>query len=181
MNVSSGNTATLAGGCFWCLEALFDQLQGIEGVESGYTGGSLPAPSYDQVCTGDTGHAEAVQITFDSEVISFGNLLEVFFSIHDPTTLDRQGPDVGSQYRSAIFYHNAEQQVVAEEMIAQQEKAGIWGGPIVTEVVPLSTFYLAEGYHQKYFQRNSNEAYCRIVISPKVGKFREQFLSRLRG
>jgi peptide-methionine (S)-S-oxide reductase len=177
---SEKEVATLAGGCFWCLEAVFQDLKGVEKVESGYAGGTLPNPSYEQVCTGTTGHAEVVQITFDPQVISFRELLEVFFTIHDPTTLNRQGPDVGTQYRSAIFYHNEAQKAIAEEVIRELNAAGIWDAPIVTEVVPLRAFYRAEAYHQEYFKRNPAQPYCRVVIAPKVAKFRQRYLEKLK-
>ena len=176
----SKEVATLGGGCFWCLEAVFEQLQGVEKVESGYAGGTVPNPTYKQVCTGATGHAEVVQLTFDPEVVTFREILEVFFTIHDPTTLNRQGADVGTQYRSAIFYHSPEQKAVAEQVIQEIEAAGIWDHPIVTEVTPLNTFFRAEDYHQGYFQRNPYQPYCQVVIAPKVAKFRKQFLSRLK-
>jgi len=172
--------ATLAGGCFWCLEAVFDDLEGVEGVVSGYSGGSVPNPTYKHVCTGDTGHAEVVQVTFNPDVISYRDLLRVFFTIHDPTTLNRQGADVGTQYRSAIFTHNETQEKVAEEVIAELNDAGLWDDPIVTEVVPIEAFYAAEEYHQEYFRRNPNQGYCRMVIAPKVAKFRKQYLERLK-
>lgn len=172
--------ATLAGGCFWCTEAIFDQLKGVESVESGYSGGTVPDPSYKLVCTGTTGHAESVQITFDPEVISFKDLLRIFFTVHDPTTLNRQGADVGTQYRSAIFYHDAEQKREAEEVIKEIEAAKIWNAPIVTEVTPFKNFYPAEDYHQEYFVNNPDQGYCRIVIAPKVAKFREHYLERLK-
>ena len=172
--------ATLAGGCFWCLEAVFSDLQGVEKVESGYSGGSLPDPSYHQVCTGATGHAEVVQITYDPQVISFKELSEVFFTIHDPTTLNQQGADVGTQYRSAIFYHSPEQKAVAEGVIAELNAAKLWDAPIVTEVVPFTTFYPAEDYHQEYYQQNPDQPYCRAVIAPKVAKFRKHFLAKLK-
>ncbi len=177
---SENEVATLGGGCFWCLEAVFQDLKGVEKVESGYAGGTLPNPSYEQVCTGTTGHAEVVQITFDPQVISFRELLEVFFTIHDPTTLNRQGPDVGTQYRSAIFYHNEAQKAIAEEVIRELNAAGIWDAPIVTEVVPLRAFYRAEAYHQEYFKRNPAQPYCRVVIAPKVAKFRQRYLEKLK-
>ncbi|HBY93497.1 MAG: peptide-methionine (S)-S-oxide reductase MsrA [Ardenticatenaceae bacterium] len=172
--------ATLAGGCFWCLEAVFDELRGVERVESGYSGGSVPHPSYRQVCTGNTGHAEVVQVTFDPQEISFKALLEVFFTIHDPTTLNRQGADVGTQYRSAIFYHTPEQKAVAEQVIAELDAAHARGSPIVTEVTPFTAFYPAEEYHQEYFTRNRDQPYCRVVIEPKVAKFRNQYLAKLK-
>ena len=174
------DVATLAGGCFWCLEAVFDDLEGVEDVVSGYAGGSVPNPTYKHVCTGETGHAEVVQVTFNPDVISYRDLLRVFFTIHDPTTLNRQGADAGTQYRSAIFTHNETQEKVAEEVIAELNDAGIWGEPIVTEVVPLEAFYPAEDYHQEYFRRNPNQGYCRVVIAPKVAKFRKQYLDRLK-
>jgi peptide-methionine (S)-S-oxide reductase len=178
----SGRTevATLAGGCFWCLEAVYDELNGVLDVVSGYTGGHVPDPSYEAVCRGATGHAEAVQITFDPQVVSFRELLEVFFTIHDPTTWNRQGTDVGEQYRSAIFCHSSDQEQVARQVIAEFQAAGIWADPIVTEVVPLTTFYLAEEYHQEYFRRNPYQGYCRVIIAPKVAKFRQQYVNRLK-
>lgn len=172
--------ATLAGGCFWCLEAVFDDLQGVSDVVSGYAGGQLPDPSYDEVCTGRTGHAEVVQITFDPAQISFKELLEVFFTLHDPTSLNRQGADVGTQYRSAIFYHTPEQKTVAEQVIAELGAAGLWPGRIVTAVAPLDAFYPAEDYHQEYFRRNPYQGYCRAVVAPKVAKFRQKYLARLK-
>ena len=174
------DVATLAGGCFWCLEAVFDDLEGVDDVVSGYAGGSVPNPTYKHVCTGETGHAEVVQVTFNPDVISYRDMLRVFFTIHDPTTLNRQGADVGTQYRSAIFTHNETQEKVAEEVIAELNDAGIWDDPIVTEVVPLEAFYPAEDYHQEYFRRNPNQGYCRVVIAPKVAKFRKQYLDRLK-
>jgi peptide-methionine (S)-S-oxide reductase len=176
----SRETVTLAGGCFWCLEAVFKDLEGVEKVESGYTGGSVPSPSYEQVCTGTTGHAEVVQITFDPSAVSLKELLEVFFTIHDPTTLNRQGADVGTQYRSAIFYHTTEQREVAEQTIAELNGAKVWDEPIVTEVTPLAAFYPAEDYHQEYYERNPNQPYCRVVIAPKVAKFRKKYLAKLK-
>jgi len=173
-------TATLAGGCFWCLEAVFLELKGVEKVESGYAGGDLPAPTYEQVCSGDTGHAEVVQVTFDPDVISYRELLEIFFTIHDPTTLNRQGADVGSQYRSAIFYHSAAQQATAEQVIAALEAEHVWDGKIVTQVVAYEMFYAAEAYHRDYYRRNPNQGYCRIVIAPKVSKLRKTYFERLK-
>jgi peptide-methionine (S)-S-oxide reductase len=172
--------ATLAGGCFWCLEAVFDDLKGVESVESGYMGGALSNPDYDAVCGGQTGHAEIVQLRFDPRVVSFREILEVFFVIHDPTTLNQQGNDVGSQYRSAIFYHSAEQKATAEQVISNLEAAKIYDDHIVTEVSPASTFYVAEDYHQEYFRRNPNQPYCAFVVRPKVAKFRKHFLERLK-
>ena len=173
-------TATLAGGCFWCLEAVFLELKGVEKVESGYSGGRVPNPSYELVCTGTTGHAEVLQITFDPAVISFHDLLEIFFVIHDPTTLNRQGADSGTQYRSAIFYHTPEQQAEAERVIAELEAAHLWDDPVVTEVVPFEQLYPAEEYHRDYFRRNPNQSYCRVVIAPKVAKVRKQYFEKLR-
>lgn len=173
-------TATLAGGCFWCLEAVYLELRGVEKVESGYTGGARANPSYEQVCTGATGHAEVVQITFDPEEISYRDLLDVFFTIHDPTTKDRQGGDVGTQYRSAIFFHSAEQKAEAERAIAELTAARTWADPIVTEVAPIQEFYPAEEYHQNYFARNPSQPYCRAVVAPKVAKARKLHLERLK-
>jgi peptide-methionine (S)-S-oxide reductase len=170
----------LGGGCFWCLEAVFEQLRGVDKVESGYAGGTMPNPSYQQVCTGTTGHAEVVQITFDPAVISFREILEVFFATHDPTTRNRQGPDVGSQYRSAVFYHSPEQKQTAERVIAELNAAGIWNAPIVTEVTPLEKFYRAEDYHQGYFRQNPGQGYCQAVVGPKVAKFRKQYAAKLK-
>ncbi len=172
--------ATLAGGCFWCLEAAFQDLKGVEKVESGYSGGSVPSPSYEQVCTGTTGHAEVLQITFDPQVVSFRDLLHVFFTIHDPTTLNRQGGDVGTQYRSAIFYHSPEQKVEAQRVIAELQAEQVWDDPIVTELVPFEQFYPAEEYHRDYFRRNPNQGYCRAVIAPKVAKVRRLYLDKLK-
>lgn len=173
--------ATLAGGCFWCLEAVYDELKGVVDVVSGYTGGHVRNPSYREVCTGTTGHAEAVQITFDPAQISYRELLEVFFSIHDPTTLNRQGADVGTQYRSAIFYHTAEQKKTAEALMAELQAENPWGRPIVTELAPVGAFYPAEDYHQEYFARNPEQGYCTMVIAPKLEKFRHSFMHRLKG
>ncbi len=172
--------ATLGGGCFWCLEAVFEELRGVKEVVSGYSGGTVPDPTYEQVCTGTTGHAEVVGVTFDPAVVSFREVLEVYFSVHDPTTLNRQGADVGTQYRSAIFYHSPEQKRVAEEVIAELEEAGVWEDAIVTEVTPSGAFYDAEGYHQEYFRRNRGQPYCQVVIAPKVAKFRKEHLDRLK-
>jgi len=172
--------ATLAGGCFWCLEAVFDELKGVESVESGYSGGHVPGPSYAQVCDVGTGHAEVVQVTFDPQVLSYKDLLTVFFTIHDPTTPNRQGNDVGTQYRSAIFYHNEEQKAMAEQVIREIGAAGIWDDPIVTEVTPFEAFYIAEDYHQEYFKKNPFQGYCRAIIAPKVAKFRHSFAERLK-
>ena len=172
--------ATLAGGCFWCLEAVFDELKGVQSVESGYTGGHVPNPSYAQVCDDNTGHAEAVQITFDPNVVSYHDLLKVFFSIHDPTTLNRQGNDIGTQYRSAIFYHTPEQKAEAENVIQELTEEHLWDRPIVTEVVPFERFYVAEDYHQEYFKKNPYQGYCRAIIAPKVAKFRQKYMEQLK-
>jgi len=172
--------ATLAGGCFWCLEAAFAQLRGVERVTSGYAGGQVASPSYEAVCTGTTGHAEVVQVTFDPAEVAFRELLEVFFTIHDPTTLNRQGGDVGTQYRSAIFYHSSEQRATAEQMIAEYNAEQLWGAPIVTEVVPLEKFYPAEAYHNDYFARNPYQPYCLGVVAPKVAKVRSKYAARLK-
>jgi peptide-methionine (S)-S-oxide reductase len=171
--------ATLAGGCFWCLEAVYVQLKGVTQVVSGYAGGHVVNPTYRAVCNGTTGHAEVVQVTFDPTVVSYKELLEVFFTIHDPTTLNRQGYDAGTQYRSAIYYHTPAQKEVAEQVIAQITATKIWSDRIVTEVTPLDIFYPAEEYHQRYYERNPDQGYCRAVIAPKVSKFRKQYLERL--
>jgi len=173
-------TATLAGGCFWCLEAVYDQIKGVVSVESGYSGGKMPNPSYEDVCTGRTGHAETVQVTFDPSVVSYRDLLNVFFGIHDPTTLNRQGADVGTQYRSAIFYHNEEQKNEAEQLIKELNEQHIWDAPIVTEVKPFDKFYIAEDYHQEYYEHNRFQPYCMAVVAPKVAKFRKHFLELLK-
>ena len=180
MDSSRTEVATLGGGCFWCLEAVYEELRGVEKVESGYSGGPVPNPTYRQVCTGTTGHAEVVQVTFDPEAVSFKEILEVFFTIHDPTTLNRQGADVGPQYRSAIIYHDEEQRRVAEEVISELEAEGIWDAPIVTEVTPFEAFYVAEDYHQGYYRDNEYQPYCQVVIAPKVAKFRKQYLEKLK-
>jgi peptide-methionine (S)-S-oxide reductase len=172
--------ATLAGGCFWCLEAVFDNLVGVTDVVSGYAGGATVNPTYKQVCTGTTNHAEVVQIKFDPTVITFKELLEVFFSIHDPTTLNRQGSDVGTQYRSVVFFQTPEQQEIALQTIRELTEEEIWADPIVTEVAALTVFYPAEDYHQEYFARNPGQGYCQIVVAPKVAKFRKKFASRLK-
>jgi len=171
--------ATLAGGCFWCLDSVFRDLKGVENVESGYSGGQYPNPTYRDVCSGTTGHAEVVQITFDPNVVSFRDLLGVFFTIHDPTTLNRQGADVGTQYRSAVFYHSTEQRETAEEVIDELNRNHVWDDPIVTEVTAFTKFYPAEEYHQNYFARNPDQPYCQVVIAPKVAKFRKTYLDRL--
>jgi peptide-methionine (S)-S-oxide reductase len=180
LNTNGLQVATLAGGCFWCLEAVYDELKGVEHVESGYAGGHIPNPSYKAVCTGTTGHAEVVQVTFNPDVITFRDLLHVFFSIHDPTTLNRQGADVGTQYRSAIFFHDAEQKKIAEEVIQEVTAEKIWDNPIVTKLEPYTEFYIAEDYHQEYFAHNPDQGYCRIVVSPKVAKFRKQWHDNLK-
>lgn len=182
MNSSSPTTelATLAGGCFWCLEAVYLELRGVLKVESGYSGGHVTNPSYRAVCDGTTGHAEVVQLTFDPQQVSYADLLAVFFAIHDPTTLNRQGADVGTQYRSAIYYHSPEQKASAEQTIAELTRQKLFAQPIVTEVAPFEEFYVAEAYHQNYFNRNPYQGYCMAVISPKVGKFRAKFLDKLK-
>jgi peptide-methionine (S)-S-oxide reductase len=172
--------ATLAGGCFWCLEAAFSELRGVDKVVSGYAGGHVPNPSYELVCTGTTGHAEVVQITFDPAVVSYDDLLHVFFTIHDPTTLNRQGGDVGTQYRSAIFYHSAAQKAAAERVMAELATTKLWDDPLVTELARLERFYPAEEYHRDYFRRNPTQAYCRAVIAPKVAKVRKLYLDKLK-
>lgn len=172
--------ATIAGGCFWCLEAVYDQMKGVIAVESGYIGGQIDHPTYEAVCSGRTGHAEAVRVTFDPSSVSYRELLEVFFVIHDPTTLNRQGHDVGTQYRSAIFYHTPEQKQIAEEAIAAVTRERLYDTPIVTEIVPAGTWYEAEPYHQEYFARNPFQGYCTAVVGPKVVKFRKQFVSKLK-
>jgi peptide-methionine (S)-S-oxide reductase len=170
--------ATLGGGCFWCLEAVFDDLLGVEQVESGYTGGQIEKPVYDEVCTGTTGHAEVVRIVFDPALVSYRDILEVFFAIHDPTTLNRQGNDQGTQYRSAIFYHSAEQKTIAEDMIAELNASRVWNAPIVTEVSPAAPFYRAEDYHQTYYRNHPQQPYCRAVVGPKMTKFRQKFAAK---
>ena len=172
--------ATLGGGCFWCLEAVFEQIRGVEKVESGYAGGAVPNPTYKAVCGGGTGHAEVVRVTFDPTVISFRELLEIFFALHDPTTLNRQGNDVGTQYRSAVFHHTPEQKATAEAVIAELTAAQAWPDPIVTEVVPLTAFYKAEDYHQRYYANNPAQPYCALVVNPKVAKARKAFAAKLK-
>ena len=179
-SMSDLQKATLAGGCFWCLEAVFDELKGVVSVESGYAGGHVANPSYKAVCTGMTGHAEVVQVTYDPSVLDYADLLRVFFTIHDPTTLNRQGGDVGTQYRSAIFTHDEAQRAAAEAVIREISESKLWPNPIVTEVTPLDQFYMAEDYHQEYFANNSNQPYCRVVVEPKVAKFRKHFVDRLK-
>jgi peptide-methionine (S)-S-oxide reductase len=177
---NNGQLATLGGGCFWCLEAVFDQVIGVEKVESGYAGGTVKQPTYREVCSGTTGHAEVVQITFDPQTISFRELLEIFFTVHNPTTLNRQGADIGTQYRSIILYHDEEQRTMAHQVIAEINAAKIWEMPIVTEVVPFTAFYRAEDYHQNYFANNPGQPYCQMVIAPKVVQFRKKFRHRLK-
>jgi peptide-methionine (S)-S-oxide reductase len=172
--------ATLGAGCFWCVEAVFDALIGVESVESGYSGGHTENPTYKEVCSETTGHAEVVQITFDENVISFREILEVFFTVHDPTTLNRQGGDIGTSYRSAIFYHSDEQKTVAEETIKYFNEQGIYDNPIVTQLAPFTKFYIAENYHQEYFANNPNQPYCAAVVAPKVAKFRQKFIDKLK-
>jgi peptide-methionine (S)-S-oxide reductase len=174
-------TATLGGGCFWCLEAVFQDLEGVHSVQSGYTGGTTPDPSYEEVCGGATGHAEVVQVRFDHAVTSYEEILQVFFAIHDPTTPNRQGADVGTQYRSAIFFHSKDQEEVAKTLIRELDAGGPWSDPIVTEVAPLDRFFPAEPYHADYYRRNPGQPYCQVVISPKVAKFRSRFAHKLKG
>ena len=174
------SVATLGGGCFWCLEAIFEQLNGVVSVESGYAGGQINNPDYREVCSGKTGHAEVVQVTFENSELSYEDLLRVFFTVHDPTTLNRQGADVGTQYRSVVFYHSLEQQKAAQAIIAEITQSGIWTNPIVTEVLPYTDFFIAENYHQGYFKRNEEESYCQVVIAPKVAKFRKLYVNRLK-
>jgi peptide-methionine (S)-S-oxide reductase len=172
--------ATLASGCFWCTEAVFSIVKGVEKVELGYSGGAVPNPTYEQVSTGTTGHAEAVQVTFDPTVISFKEILEIFFATHDPTTLNRQGPDVGTQYRSVIFYHSEKQKATAENLVAELNEEGIWDAPIVTQVVPFKAFYVAETYHKDYYKQHPNQPYCQQVITPKLAKLQQRFLGKLK-
>jgi peptide-methionine (S)-S-oxide reductase len=177
---SKVEVATLGGGCFWCIEAAFNEIRGVVNVESGYAGGELASPTYEQVCTGTTGHAEVVQITFDPDIISFKEILEIFFTAHDPTTLNRQGADVGSQYRSVIFYHNEKQRKVAEQVIAELDASKVWDNPIVTQIEPFKNFYKAEEYHRKYFSRHPEAAYCKVVITPKITKLRKKYREKLK-
>lgn len=171
---------TLGGGCFWCTEAVFSQLKGVEEIEPGYSGGNVENPSYEQVSIGKTGHAEVAQITFDPAVISFKEILQIFFSTHDPTSLNRQGPDIGTQYRSVIFYHDDEQKAIAEQVIKEFSDEGAFDAPIVTQVEPLKVFYKAEDYHREYYKRHPEQPYCRVVIAPKMAKFRQLYLSKLK-
>lgn len=175
-----GELATLGGGCFWCLEAVYRRVEGVAEVASGYAGGDVPNPTYQAVCSGTTGHAEVVQVRFDPSAIRYEEILEIFFAIHDPTTMNRQGADVGTQYRSVVFYHSPEQEATARRVIAELEAAGVWGSPIVTELAPLDVFYPAEDYHKAYFERNGGQPYCQVVVAPKVAKFRQKFAHRLR-
>jgi peptide-methionine (S)-S-oxide reductase len=177
---NSVEVATLGGGCFWCIEAAFQEIRGVINVESGYAGGTTASPTYEQVCTGNTGHAEVVQVTFDPNIISFKDILEVFFTAHDPTTLNIQGADVGTQYRSIIFYHNERQKKIAEQTIQKFDAAKVWDDSIVTTVEPLKKFYKAEDYHRKYFERHPEAAYCRIVIAPKIAKLRKKYREKLK-
>lgn len=172
--------ATLGGGCFWCLEAIYDELKGVTEVVSGYSGGHVPNPTYEQVCSKQTGHAEVVQVTFDPSLISYRDILQIFFAIHDPTTPNRQGSDVGPQYRSVIFYHSPEQKAQAQEVMQNLNQAGLWQNPIVTELVAFEKFYPAEDYHQEYFRRNPYQPYCAFVVGPKVARFRKQYFDRLK-
>ncbi len=172
--------ATLGGGCFWCLEAVFEQVDGVESVASGYAGGADPNPTYQAVCSGTTGHVEVVRITFDAEVISFREILEIFFAVHDPTTLNRQGADVGTHYRSVIFAHSPEQQATARDLIRELESQGTWENPVVTEITEAPEFYAADDSHQEYYRRNPNQGYCQVVISPKVATLRQRFAAKLR-
>jgi peptide-methionine (S)-S-oxide reductase len=179
-NPSANEVATLAGGCFWCIEVIYDELIGVSDVVSGYMGGKTANPTYRDVCSGSTGHAEVIQVTFDPKVVSYREILDVFFTVHDPTTLNRQGNDVGTQYRSAVFYHSEEQRRIATETIAKFNREKIWDRPIVTEVTAAQTFYTAEDYHQQYYVNNPGQGYCQIIIAPKVAKFRQKFLSKLK-
>jgi peptide-methionine (S)-S-oxide reductase len=180
MEMKNTDTATLGAGCFWCVEAVFDDLRGVESVESGYSGGHTENPTYREVCSETTGHAEVVNVNFNPQEISFKEILQVFFSVHDPTTLNRQGNDIGTSYRSAIFYHDANQKRIAEETIKEVEAERVYDNPIVTEVTPFDKFYIAENYHQEYFTNNPNQPYCAAVVAPKVAKFRQKFVNRLK-
>ncbi|HUI31541.1 MAG TPA: peptide-methionine (S)-S-oxide reductase MsrA [Candidatus Acidoferrales bacterium] len=178
--MNNKEVATLGGGCFWCTEAIFDNLKGVTSVESGYSGGTTANPSYEQVCTGKTGHAEVVQVTFDPQIISYEDILRIFFTVHDPTTLNRQGNDVGTQYRSVIFYHDENQKQIALEVIKETQSRKIWDDPFVTELSPFAAFYEAESYHQEYFANNPNQGYCRAIVAPKVAKFKKMYYDRLK-
>lgn len=181
MSAETLETATLGGGCFWCLEAVYEEVEGVHSVKSGYTGGHDPNPTYKQVCSGTTGHAEVVQVRFDPAVTTYRELLEIFFVIHDPTQLDRQGNDVGTQYRSAVFTHSDEQAATARDVIRTLDADGPWDGPIVTTVEPLDTFHPAEEYHDSYYRKNPTQGYCRVVVAPKVAKFRSRFAHKMSG
>ncbi|MBL8381279.1 MAG: peptide-methionine (S)-S-oxide reductase MsrA [Burkholderiales bacterium] len=172
--------ATLGAGCFWCVEAVFDDLKGVHAVESGYMGGHTPNPTYEDICGGDTGHAEVVRVSFDPQVVSYADILRVFFTVHDPTTLNRQGNDVGTQYRSVIFFHSPQQEATAREIKGEIDARGLWGAPAVTEISAATDFHMAEGYHQEYFARNPGQPYCMFVVAPKVVKFRKEFAARLK-
>jgi peptide-methionine (S)-S-oxide reductase len=176
----AGERATLGGGCFWCLEAVFERVEGVLGVRSGYSGGAAPHPTYQEVCSGRSGHAEVVEVLFDPSVIAYREILEIFFAMHDPTTLNRQGADVGTQYRSVIFHHSDEQRAAAEEVMRELQSQGLWDDPVVTELTPLDSFYAAEDHHQEYFRNNPQQPYCQIVVAPKVSKLRQRFAHRLR-
>ncbi len=178
--MNGNEIATLGGGCFWCLDPIYAELVGVEKVEVGYSGGEVKNPSYELICTGTTGHAEVVQVTFDPKIITFEEILKIFFTIHDPTTLNRQGADVGTQYRSVIFYHDETQKETAERVIQEISREEIWHDPIVTQVLPFDVYYVAEDYHQDYFKNNPNQGYCRVVIAPKVAKFRKTYLEKLK-
>ena len=178
--MSNTQTAVLGGGCFWCIEAVFDQLEGVESVESGYMGGKNPNPTYQQVCGGDTGHVEVVRVTFDPKQISFNDMLDVFFTVHDPTTLNRQGNDVGTQYRSVIFYTSDEQKRQAEEAIENLNRSRAYSSPVVTAVEPAKDFFVAEKYHQEYYANNSSQPYCQFVISPKMKKFQQKYGAKMK-
>jgi peptide-methionine (S)-S-oxide reductase len=180
MNSENLEVATLAGGCFWCTEAAFSIIKGVERIEPGYTGGTVPNPTYEQVSTGKTGHSEAAQIFFDPNLISYREILEIFFTMHDPSSLNRQGADVGTQYRSAIFYHSQEQKATAEKLIDELNKEGIWNKPIVTAVEPLKVFYRAESYHKDYYKKHPKEPYCQAVISPKIAKLQQHFVDKIK-
>lgn len=180
MKVSTLETATLGGGCFWCLEAVFRELEGVHSVISGYSGGTKPNPTYEEVCTGSTGHAEVVQVSFDPAKISYEEILNIFWSSHDPTTLNRQGPDEGTQYRSVIFYHKEDHQRVAEEFKIKLSSSGRWNAPILTEILPFLVFYQAEEYHQNYYSKNPHQGYCAVIIKPKLDKLRKEFISKLK-
>jgi len=178
--MNGNEIATLGGGCFWCLDPIYAELVGVEKVEAGYSGGEVKNPSYELICTGTTGHAEVVQVTFDPKIITYEEILKIFFTIHDPTTLNRQGADVGTQYRSVIFYHDETQKETAKRVIQEIEREGIWHDPIVTQVLPFDVYYVAEDYHQDYFKNNPGQGYCRVVIAPKVAKFRQKYAEKLK-